>query len=167
MKTQNKLDEIKYYVDKIKNSKNEEELQFSLSAFFSSARSVTWVLQKEFSKNEAFKRWYSKKQKEMKNDSYLVSLIQKRNWSEKEGWTGPESQLLDDVFIPNNSRDSAIVKTKFSPRKWFLHRIQGDTAFFEDVIEYSKTVYNKLKKIVDEAYKVNSITKNNKILFQN
>jgi hypothetical protein len=63
--TQYKLEESKYFLDRTReNVNNPKYFSFNLSAFLSSSRSVTWVMQKEFSGNE-FDEWYKEKQKQM------------------------------------------------------------------------------------------------------
>jgi len=47
------------------------EFECNLHAFITLARSVTYILQKEFSQNPEFNYWYQKKQEEMKKDEML------------------------------------------------------------------------------------------------
>ena len=48
-------------------------------------RSVTFHLQKEFSRNSDFKKWYTQKQTEMASDDLFGFLKHKRNYILKEG----------------------------------------------------------------------------------
>jgi hypothetical protein len=47
------------------------EFECNLDAFISSARSVTFVMQSEYSEKPHFNEWYQEKQKEMKTDEML------------------------------------------------------------------------------------------------
>jgi hypothetical protein len=55
------LHECEYHLSGMKNSLSVEELEINFAAFVNSARNVTFVLQKEFAKNDNFKKWYGDK----------------------------------------------------------------------------------------------------------
>ncbi|MGD1837727.1 MAG: hypothetical protein ACPKPY_06680 [Nitrososphaeraceae archaeon] len=68
--TESKLNEARYFLNQMTNTLNNSEiLGYNTSAFISAARSVTWVLQKEYKDENTFGEWYNAKQEEMKNDS--------------------------------------------------------------------------------------------------
>lgn len=67
-KARKNLHECIYHLNHIKNSKNSVEFEINFAAFVNSARNVTFVLQKEFNKDNDFKTWYVEKQNEMKQD---------------------------------------------------------------------------------------------------
>jgi hypothetical protein len=48
--------------------RNPFEFQWNLSAFISAARSITWIMQKEYSKVPGFADWYEDKQKRELSD---------------------------------------------------------------------------------------------------
>lgn len=56
----------------------------NLNAFIGSARSITSIMQKEFSSRPGFKEWYGKKQEKMRLDELLRLFINLRNESLKE-----------------------------------------------------------------------------------
>ena len=70
MRFRDKLSEAKYHLNKIKeeskqllvrkNAKSLHRFRFEISSFFSSARSVTFVIQKDLSHNIGFNEWYLK-----------------------------------------------------------------------------------------------------------
>src|SRR5688500_19302658 len=69
METENKLEEAKYFFNRMKeNIANPKVLGFNPSAFINAARSVTWFMQKEYSDNPRFKSWYVSKRKELEED---------------------------------------------------------------------------------------------------
>ena len=77
-----KLDEANFFLNKAKLSlTNPIELSFYLSAFFSAARSVTFVLQKELknNKNKKFLNWYKEKQIAIGKDKILQLFNRLRN----------------------------------------------------------------------------------------
>jgi hypothetical protein len=59
-----KLETTRFYLDQmLKSTADFQSLTNYLDAFLSSARSVTWVPQKEFSSKTGFREWYDAKQK--------------------------------------------------------------------------------------------------------
>lgn len=70
--TEKKLQEAKYFLRRMLETYSAPfEFECNLQAFISSARSVTWVMQKEYSKKPEFEEWYGKKQEEMQADEML------------------------------------------------------------------------------------------------
>ena len=58
------LNEAEYFYQKMEETeKIPKEFRYNLNAFISRARSVTWVLKKQYSENPRFKVWYAKKRK--------------------------------------------------------------------------------------------------------
>jgi hypothetical protein len=65
-----KLVEAEYFLSKSKEKLGDPyEFYFNLDAFLSAARSVTWIMQKEYSKHIGFNDWYINKQEKMRIDS--------------------------------------------------------------------------------------------------
>ena len=72
MKALSKLEEAFYYFHLMKeNVDNKDNFKFNLSAFLSSARSITFFLQKEFKGNPRFEEWYPHKRDEMKKNKLM------------------------------------------------------------------------------------------------
>jgi hypothetical protein len=67
--TQDKLLEAKYFLQQMKQNRDKRnEFRWNLSAFLTAARSITLMMQAEYSnKVEGFDEWYNRKQKEMKD----------------------------------------------------------------------------------------------------
>ncbi len=57
---------------------NPDFFRYELTAFLSALRSVTFIMQKEFSKEVGFEEWYKEKQGLMKNDAVLKYLHRQR-----------------------------------------------------------------------------------------
>lgn len=109
------LHRCRYHLDVMPKSQNFEELEINFCAFVVSARSVTFTLQKEFNKTDAFKKWYGTqpdekicdccgrlvltqvgtnegtKQHEMANDQLCKFFVKIRNKIEKEGESSIEA----------------------------------------------------------------------------
>lgn len=90
-----KVEQARYHLDlKKKAPQNGDVFLFNLTSFISSAREVTWYLQKEFKGNPKFKIWYTKKQRQMREDETFRLFLSKRNVVVKEnfpeikGYTG-------------------------------------------------------------------------------
>lgn len=62
-----------------------EAIGYDLNAFLPAARSVTFLLQKEFSKVEGFAKWWTKEQAILRNDPAARFFLELRNYSQKEG----------------------------------------------------------------------------------
>lgn len=87
-------------------SKNIEEFEICYAAFVMSARTVTFVLQKEFSKNESFHTWYQKKQEVFANNKVAKFFLNQRNSIEKEGINALEfSMKIDELHLPSDAID--------------------------------------------------------------
>lgn len=70
--TEKKLRESQYFYNQmLENYAEPEKFEFNLQAFLSAARSVTFVMQKEYSKKPNFEEWYELKRKEMQADEML------------------------------------------------------------------------------------------------
>jgi len=77
--TKEKLLEAKHFLEQMmENQSDQSAFKYSLSAFLAAARSVTFIMQKEFDKVSDFKKWYAKKQGEMKSDEAMRLLKDKR-----------------------------------------------------------------------------------------
>ena len=82
--TRFKLREAKYFLDiareayriykKSTTDENRDNLLFSLGAFFSAARSITFYMQNQYARKPNFWEWYCPKQMNMKGDDELKFL---------------------------------------------------------------------------------------------
>lgn len=81
--TLDKLEEAEYFLGQmVENIVNVTNFKFNLSAFLSSARSITYIMQKEFSHKSGFTTWYKIKQQKfalypimkLMNDKRVISI---------------------------------------------------------------------------------------------
>ena len=83
--TYSKFENARILLEQAVNSGNEQnKVRANLDAFVTTARSITLVMQKEFSKNPKFKEWYESITKDMKNDEIFQFFINLRNVSVHE-----------------------------------------------------------------------------------
>lgn len=95
-KAKKNLHQCDYHLNHMKKSHNIEEVEINFTSFVTSARSVTFVLQKEFSGNVDFIKWYGNKDNpekgtkiyEMREDPLCKFFLNLRNSIEKEGISG-------------------------------------------------------------------------------
>lgn len=173
MLAEEKLEEAKYFLDKLVGStENERHVKFNVSAFLSAARSVTLYLQKEFHDNPNFQSWYISKQKEMKRDSLLEFFKEKRNFVLKEeygkfrqhlGATIPENiHVAESVLVKLVRANGTTEEIKAEPQpppqeqkdkdeatlshKWFLEDYPD-----VDVITLCQEYIDKLSSLIEEA----------------
>jgi hypothetical protein len=172
MKALEKLDEAKYFLEQIKsNIENDRALKHNLSAFLSSARSITFVLQNEYSDNPNFGTWYAKKQEEMRNDNLLSFFVNKRNYVVKENSITPIKQRIitisdvgtayESVTVMKKNPDGTEVVSQSTEQIAGAHIKPKDTEvevkwFFEDypdkdIITLCEDYLGKLIQILGEA----------------
>jgi hypothetical protein len=102
------LHQCDYHLNLMRESRNLEEVEINFASFVTSARSVTFVLQKEFSENADFTRWYGDKDNpakgtkiyEMREDPLCKFFLNLRNSIEKEGISGIKglSMRIEEPF---------------------------------------------------------------------
>ncbi|NGX32152.1 MAG: hypothetical protein K1060chlam4_00193 [Candidatus Anoxychlamydiales bacterium] len=110
-KAKKNLHACKYHLNTMKAARNSEEFEIGYSAFVIFARTVTFVLQKEFSENKGFEIWYQKKRDNLSNNPIAKFFLDQRNTIEKEGINALEFSLdihnLDltgnETGIPQNA----------------------------------------------------------------
>lgn len=81
-----KLNEARYFLGQMQDTKMEPEFQYNLSAFLSAARSVTIYLQKQCAGEPEFDEWYSEKQEEMRDSPLFEAMKEARNHALKEDY---------------------------------------------------------------------------------
>jgi len=78
--TKDKLNEAKHFLEEMKRvSSNLDKFRYELTAFLAASRSLTQIMQKEFSGKNGFIEWYSRQQNEMENNPTLKYLLRQRN----------------------------------------------------------------------------------------
>lgn len=105
-----KIEQAKYHLNLMNElSPKENDFLFNLVSFISSAREVTWHLQKEFGSNLEFKKWYPKKQQEMKEDEIFKFFLNKRNVVVKETYPDIEGYTGNVTFYYINGEGNVAV----------------------------------------------------------
>lgn len=80
--TQEKLEEAKYFLHQMESDLiNISHFKFNLSAFLSAARSVTFIMQNEFSEMKGFSDWYGSQQKKFEKNPLMKMMNEKRRIS--------------------------------------------------------------------------------------
>jgi len=82
--TRKKLLEAEFFLKHLEeNLSTTQEFNYYLSAFVSSARSVLWIMKKEFSSIESWKTWYDSIEPTEEELSFLGEIKNLRNRAEK------------------------------------------------------------------------------------
>jgi len=104
-----RLDQTKFFYSKIQEEfKNPIIFEYYLNAFLASARSVTNLLEKEFSKNEKLMRFHSERMKEWHEDKAMRLFYELRSVSLKEQ-TPPTRKTVAKSLV---ERFSSSIKSK-------------------------------------------------------
>jgi len=75
MQTQEKIEESKFFLDRMKEHYNDNrKFRYYFSAFLSSSRSILWFLQYEYSDHPAFKKWYEAKKPSPEMESIFKDI---------------------------------------------------------------------------------------------
>jgi len=83
--TRDKLNEAKYFLEEMRRvSSDPTKFRYELMAFLAASRSITQIMQKEFSGKTGFIDWYVQKQGEMGDNPILKYLHRQRTISYHE-----------------------------------------------------------------------------------
>ena len=176
MDAQQKYNEAGYFLEMMKeNIEDRQKFRYNLSAFMSAARSVTFVLQKEFSKNPKFDRWYCEKRMQMRSDKLFKFFKDKRDYAiHKKGTIDTRAEISATsnlLMTASVSFEAIVIKAdgtietgehseppatpKFAPKpndleetKWFFKDWSESD---EDVIALCARYIKELKITVEEA----------------
>jgi len=177
MKAMSKLEEAFYFFNQMKeNVDNKDNFKFNLSAFLSSARSITLFLQEEFNGNPRFEEWYPHKQDEMRANSLMKFCKETRNDEvhvkrvDVEGHH--EVSFTDTVGVTDTVQyilhraDGTIEKSETIPPEIKPNKVKNSSNFKyrwyftdfndgeKDIIQLCLEYYNELRKILIEALQV-------------
>jgi hypothetical protein len=101
-KTQEKLNEAKFFLDHLEDCYNKPpEFDYFLNAFVSSSRSVLWIMRNEYGKINSWKEWYENQRPTKKEEKFLQKISELRNRSLKKGPIKTMHQL--GFFVKNTS----------------------------------------------------------------
>jgi hypothetical protein len=122
-----RLEEAFYFLLQMRRNYIErKEFVFNMNAFLNSARSVTWVLKKEFAHNPPLETWYSQKADEMKKDKFMKFFVKLRDVSVKEKTPGHRVSLKWAYAIP--------VSEKLDAFGYSESKVSGDEKETESIL---------------------------------
>ena len=105
--TKQKLLEAKYFIERIiENQAERDAFKYNLSAFLAAFRSVTMIMQKEFSKASGFADWYQVQQEKMKADNMMKLLCTKRTMTIHQQPVQPRAHINVSISEPITITDS-------------------------------------------------------------
>lgn len=85
LRVEERLVEAEYFGQRMFDSPDSTILGYELNAFLSSARSVTFLLQKEFAAVDGFQGWWSADRSRLGDDPAARFFLELRNYSQKQG----------------------------------------------------------------------------------
>ena len=143
MDTQQKYNEAEYFLEMVKdNDENRQRFEYNLSAFLSAARSVTFVLQKESSKNPEFDEWYCKKQMQMKRDKLFKFLKKKRDSGIHKKIIKPRAEI--STTIPFSGAGSVSVETIVRNADGTINRLLNQNLLLSRMAEKKQSIDGSL-----------------------
>jgi len=84
-KARNKLEDASILVDRLKQAEDGASFRVMFNSFLSSARAITYALQKEGKHIDGFSEWYQEKREEMTQDELLRFIHEARTEDFHEG----------------------------------------------------------------------------------
>jgi len=85
IRVEERLLEAEYFAEKLQGNIHEPDVGYYLNAFLSSARSVTFLLQKEMSGVPDFVPWWETHRQKLARDEAAKFFLNLRNFSQKQG----------------------------------------------------------------------------------
>jgi hypothetical protein len=83
--TRDKLNEAKHFLEEMQRvSFDPDKFRYELTALLAAVRSITLIMQNEFSGKIGFTDWYNQKRDKLENNSTLRYLLRQRNISHHE-----------------------------------------------------------------------------------
>lgn len=121
------IDEAQYFYQKMDLSLQiPKEFRYNLNAFLSRARAITWVLKKQYSKNQDFKEWYREKEKFMRADDLMCFFVTLRNISLKEKPILPHASTYIRKIEISNLKNRGFAITNEGEPVWIEKDNEGN-----------------------------------------
>lgn len=164
--TRDKLKEAKHFLEEMKRvSHDSDKFRYELTAFLAASRSVTQIMQKEFSEKSGFTSWYAQKQKDMESNPTLKYLHRQRSitFHERPVLSYPitiTDQVTDRtgmrIILTGTGSSVSLTSAYFPPLvvppttsvKYFFDDIPSEG---KDVITICQEAVNALEAIVTEC----------------
>lgn len=103
LRVEERLLEAEHFAKRMARGRD-EAIGYDLNAFLSAARSVTFLLQKEFSKVDGFAEWWAHDRAVLDDDPAARFFLELRNYSQKEGRISLVGVALHDQTGSRRSR---------------------------------------------------------------
>lgn len=141
---ENKLDEAKFFLEKMKETRQDLRLlRFNFSAFLSAARSITWTLQRNMKEIDGFEQWYEGQQKELKANPVVEIMNNARVDTVHKGKIRVS---FPGIYLDEQGR--------LQLTHYITDTISDDSIRdFGDVFHASETYVNSLQKLVNDFEK--------------
>ncbi len=166
--TRDKLNEAKHFLEEMKRvSFDLNKFRYELTAFLNASRSITQIMQKEFSGKNDFIDWYKQKQAEMQRNETLRYLHRQRSISFHE-----HPVLSYPIQVTSQTSDAVGMRIVLTGTSSNINLTSGFVAlpivqpvvsvkyYFDDISSEEKDVIticqeavNELELIVDECEK--------------
>lgn len=105
-KTWDKLKEAHFFLKKLEEHYYQQpDIDYYLSAFISSSRSVIWVMQSEYSNVRGWREWYNSREPTLEEAIFLKSINEVRIRSEKKEPLRTSFQMAVDIDERDNTPD--------------------------------------------------------------
>jgi hypothetical protein len=173
--TQDKFGEAAYFLDQMRRLQDAgEPFKYSLNAFISAARSITYIMQTEYAERPGFTEWWTKKQTELRADPDMDMFNEKRvitihksslrvraeHKVEMTAIVRPRASL-EITVIRADGRSERVTPREPFRRRWFRHLprwrpYKVATWFFDDVpdrdlMSLCERHLAKLRAVVEEC----------------
>lgn len=140
---------------------NLRNFRYEFNAFVNCCRSVTFVLQKTFKRNDGFDEWYSEKQRSLGSNSFAKTLNILRTLNQKEGNFYPHiisvSKVNEDFTF--RTTYSAVPQAVFDDPQISKHLINGNFQLEqnpneEEIIEYENPEGVSFEEVREEMQQI-------------
>lgn len=163
--TRHKIQEAKYFLNQMeKFFENDDIFDYTLSAFLSATRNITFHMQKQYKHQKDFAKWYCQNQIEMSADKELEYLKKARNKDVhvEKIQTGATRQnsISGNAFIVKKGvknkkslkrDDQSLIQSKTKTVRRFFLKVGNENKV--GVVPFCERQMNKLTKLVDECEK--------------
>ncbi|MFA5145340.1 MAG: hypothetical protein WC723_04990 [Candidatus Omnitrophota bacterium] len=156
--TRDKLTEAKHFLEEMQRvSYDPDKFRYELTAFLAASRSITLIMQKEFSEKTGFEDWYIHKRNEIENNPTLKYLHRQRNISHHEHPVlqhnfDPTAQITDskstNVILTGTGGSIGILSSPFGS----FPKIYPDISvkyYFSDFTDKKKDAITLCQEAID------------------
>jgi hypothetical protein len=151
-RTADKLDEAKYFLDRMREHQTDAAVfRYNLSAFVSAARSVTLMMQSEFAKRAGFTKWYVPKRRDMVVDLLMKDLNNRRTTTiHKESIAFHPRVELNIRMVPVGSGEKGGAEVKYYfpdrpfPQEDIFTACQYQASYLERLVQECASLFGNV-----------------------